>query len=181
MRLFVAIDLPQQQKDEVRRLYTQLPGARWVPAEQLHLTLRFLGEVEEAGVPSIKKALGRVSFPPFALSLSGVGHFPAGRFPRVFWVGFAPAPELAQLYVSLERNLAEAGFLPEERKFSPHLTLARLHGTPAAAVDALEAAHRTFSCDPFTVTEFHLYQSVLKPGGAVHTSLATYPAERKLS
>ncbi|MBJ6726122.1 RNA 2',3'-cyclic phosphodiesterase [Geomesophilobacter sediminis] len=175
-RLFVAVDLPRELKEAVAGIFTQLPGARWVPAEQIHLTLRFLGEVDAKEVPIIKQCLERVVFAPFPLVLRGVGHFPPGKYPRVIWVGIDPSPPLLQLYENIQGALAEAGFPPEERRFSPHVTLARLHGTPASATESLEAEHRQFCCPPFNVESFVLYSSVLSRTGAVHTPEAVLKA-----
>lgn len=175
MRLFVAVDLPEPVKQAVAGIRGDLPGARWVPTEQLHLTLRFIGEAEAATVRLITESLGRVRGAPFDLTMEEVGHFPPGRRPRVLWVGMAESAPLLDLQRQVEHALVTTGIPPEERQFSPHITIARLRETPAAPVLALEERHREFACEPFPVTEFHLYSSVLTPHGAIHTREATYP------
>lgn len=175
MRLFVAIDLPEKVKEEVAGLAGSLPGGRWVPMEQLHLTLRFIGEVDEAQFQEIKSALTLVEGRAFPLALKGVGHFPSGKHPRVLWIGLEANELLPELYQRVESALAAAGISPEERRFSPHITIARLKETPATAVAAFEERHAPFQAGPFPVAEFHLYSSALTREGAIHTREATYP------
>ncbi|MCM2356922.1 MAG: RNA 2',3'-cyclic phosphodiesterase [Geobacteraceae bacterium] len=175
MRLFVAIDLPEEVKNGVAGLCGGLPEARWVPMEQFHLTLRFIGEVDEAGFRAIKVALAGVQAPPFPLALKGIGHFPPGRHPRVLWVGLEGSAPLLELQQEVELALVSAAIPPEERKFSPHITLARLKETPAEKVLALEQRQGEFASTPFPVTEFHLYSSTLTREGAIHTREASYP------
>ena len=173
-RLFVAIDLPEDVKNAVADIGRELPGARRVPREQLHLTLRFIGEVGEETFKAVRSALAGIKDAPFPLKLRGVGHFPPGRHPRVLWVGLEGSAPLLALQEEVELALIEAGIPPEERKFSPHLTLARLKETPVAKVAGLEERYREFGAGPFPVTEFHLYASTLNREGAVHKREATY-------
>lgn len=174
-RLFVAIDLPIEVRDRINGICRDLPGARWVPTDQLHLTLRFIGEVDDAVFTAIREALATVRGRAFAAAVQGVGHFPPGKHPRVLWVGFVGAEALLSLQDSIERTVVAAGIPPEGRKFSPHITLARLKETPAGKVEAFEARCRTMASDPFPVTEFHLYSSTLSNKGALHRREASYP------
>ena len=171
-RLFVAIDLSEEVKGELARLRGELPGARWVPREQLHLTLRFIGDVETQLQGEIDAALRLVEGEPFSLALRQVGHF--GRPARVLWVGMENVPELAVLQQRVETALVQMGIPPEARPFSPHITLARLKGVPPSLLASYEGEHRSFAATPFTVTEFHLYSSTLIPSGAVHRREGTY-------
>lgn len=173
-RLFVAIDLPEQVKETLAHLRSDLPGARWVPAEQLHLTLRFIGDVDELTLQSIKGALKTVRATAFDLGLSGIGHFPSAKNPRVLWVGMTVSQPLLILQRQVEQAVNEAGLPPEERKFSPHITIARLKDTPARPVLDLEKRKGAFASPPFTITDFHLYASKLTGSGAIHTRVATY-------
>ena len=125
-RLFVAIDLPAQLKIALTGFSRELPAARWVSPAELHLTLRFIGEVDHERLSAIRSALSGISFAAFSLALRGVGHFPPGRRPRVLWVGMDPSQSLMLLQQELELALIEAGVTPDERRFSPHITLARL-------------------------------------------------------
>ncbi len=174
-RLFVAIDLPKEVKEAVVGIAgRELTGARFVPREQLHLTLRFIGDADEAQYQAIKKELGKVKGHSFYLSLKEVGHFPPGRRPRVLWVGMEESVPLHGLQEEVERALVGIGVPPEERGFSPHITIARLKETPSVRVMALEQKHRQFSAGPFPVEEFYLYSSTLTREGAIHKREAVY-------
>jgi len=174
-RLFVAIDLPEEVKRGMAGISGNLPGARWVPGNQLHLTLRFIGEADEALFQAIETALAGVRGASFSLALKGVGHFPPGKHPRVLWVGMEESGPLLELQHVVESALAAAGIAPEERRFSPHITLARLKETPAAAVAGVEERFGAFRTEPFPVREFHLYSSTLAREGAIHKREASYP------
>jgi 2'-5' RNA ligase len=171
-RLFVAIDIPPPIKEALARFSRELPVARWVPADQIHLTLRFIGEVGPETLAAIKAALSRLGFRGFPLALHGAGHFPPGKHPRVLWVGVEPNDMLVALHQELELALLEAGIPPEERPFSPHLTLARLKETYPVAVASFEERHGALAFPPFQVREVVLYSSVLTNQGAIHSKEA---------
>jgi 2'-5' RNA ligase len=174
-RLFVAIDLPEQVKDAVAGIAgRELTGARRVPREQVHLTLRFIGDADETMFQAIKMALSGVRGSSFFLTLKEIGHFPPGRHPRVLWVGMEENAMLRELQQVVVLALSGAGISPEERGFSPHITIARLRETPPAVVAALEEKEHLFSAGPFPVEEFYLYSSLLTRDGAIHKREATY-------
>jgi 2'-5' RNA ligase len=173
-RLFVAIDLPDEVKKRIAAISGNLPGARWVPGEQLHLTLRFIGDVDVATFKAVKTALTQVSTQPFSLQLRGVGHFPPGKQPRVLWVGMEESRPLLELQERVEAALITAGIAPDERRFSPHITIARLKETPVPLVVAFEELHCAFLAGPFHGDTFHLYASTLTRDGAIHTREASY-------
>ncbi|HJV36809.1 RNA 2',3'-cyclic phosphodiesterase [Geomonas sp.] len=175
IRLFVAIDLPDPVKAPLHGLSRELPHASWVKLEQLHLTLRFIGEVSKQTLSAIADALQRVRFARFPLTLCGVGHFPPRSHPRVLWVGMEGCGPLIALQQEVELALIDAGIPPEERPFSPHITLARLKETAPSAVLQFEKSHAALSCPTFEVGEFILYSSVLTRQGAIHTREAVYP------
>jgi len=168
-RLFVAIDIPEQIKAALTQFTREVPTARWVPADQLHLTLRFIGDAGPQAFAAIKGALAGIQFLPFQLVLRGAGHFPPGKHPRVLWVGVDANPRLMGLYQDLELALADVGIPPEERPFSPHLTLARLKTSAPAAVSSFETEHGELAFTPFEVREVILYSSVLTDRGAIHS------------
>jgi RNA 2',3'-cyclic 3'-phosphodiesterase len=168
-RLFVAIDIPEEIKAALTQFTRELPAARWVPADQLHLTLRFIGDAGPHAFAAIKGALSGIQFHPFQLVLHGTGHFPPGKHPRVLWVGVDANPRLMELYQDLELALADVGIPPEERPFSPHLTLARLKTSAPAAVSSFETQHGDLVFAPFEVREVILYSSVLTNQGAIHS------------
>ncbi|WP_243372156.1 RNA 2',3'-cyclic phosphodiesterase [Geotalea sp. SG265] len=174
-RLFVAIDLPEPVRKSIVDLACALPGARWVAMEQLHLTLRFIGAADDLTMRAIRTALQGVTGPSFSLALSGIGHFPPGKHPRVLWVGLTACEQLLALQQQVELCLMEAGIPPDERQFSPHITIARLKETPARLVLALEEREMEFATESFDVSEFHLYASTLTSAGAIHTILESYP------
>ncbi|HEY5975999.1 MAG TPA: RNA 2',3'-cyclic phosphodiesterase [Geobacteraceae bacterium] len=176
-RLFVAIDLPEETRNEVDHLREALPGARWVPTDQLHLTLRFLGEVDEATLRSVQAGLATVQAEPFTLQVRGVGHFPPRRPPRVLWVGLDGGTHLIDLQRQIETVVQATGLPAEERAFSPHITLARFREAAAAPVLAFEERQRAFACPPFSVVAFQLYESTLTSSGAIHRVLTAYPLE----
>ncbi len=175
MRLFVAIDLPENIREQVTRLCCGLPGARWVRPEQLHLTLRFIGEVDGGMFQDIRQGLGDVAVEPFTLQLDGVGFFPPRGRPRVVWIGLRPCSGLLHLRQRIESCLVGLGLEPEARKFAPHITIARLKNTPPARVGRFLENHNLFCSAPFSVDEFFLYSSRLGRNGAVHRVEAEYP------
>jgi 2'-5' RNA ligase len=179
MRLFVAIDLPEGVKERLAAIATGLPGARWVAAEQLHLTLRFIGEVEGSVVHDIRDVLDEVVRAPFDLQLQGVGFFPPRKKPRVVWVGVEKNKELIQLRNRIESGLTRIGLEPEGRKFAPHITLARLKNTPASRVGRFLEEYSLLYAPPFRVREFRLYSSVLSERGAKHFVEQVYPLHNR--
>jgi 2'-5' RNA ligase len=174
-RLFVAIDLPDMVKKEIADINGNLPGARWVPGAQIHLTLRFIGDVDAATFQAVKTALALVSCLSFSLRLRGIGHFPPKKQARVLWVGIEESRPLLELQERVEAALIATGIAPDERRFSPHITIARLRETPVPLVAAFEERQRGFLTGPFPGGQFHLYSSTLTREGAIHTREATYP------
>ncbi|MFC1837673.1 RNA 2',3'-cyclic phosphodiesterase [Thermodesulfobacteriota bacterium] len=168
-RLFIAIDLPETIKKNLEAMFFGIPGARWAALDQLHLTVRFIGEVDGALYHDIKKGLEPVSIAPFDLQLKGVGHFPPRGAPRVIWVGLEKSEPLQLLRNKIDTALVKVGVEPEGRKFSPHITLARLKNTPLNKVTNFLAGNGLFRQDPFKVEDFMLYSSTLTRKGAIHS------------
>lgn len=174
-RLFLAVPLPAEVRPALAPLAAGLPGARWVRPEQLHLTLRFLGDTP----PDLQRALvARLAaagpWPRPQLGLQGPGVFPRTGPPRSLWLGVARTPELASLQARVEALVVDLGFPPEPRPFQPHLTLARLRGAPRGEVQAYLARHRGFRLGPLAVPAFGLYASRTLPEGSVHTLEAAF-------
>lgn len=167
-RLFVAIDLTESAKEAVSKLCGGLPGVKWVDPTQMHLTLRFIGDADEVLFRCIKEELATVAAPAFRMLLRGVGRFPPKRDPRVLWVGVERSEQLIRLQSLVEQALARAGLEPEERPFSPHITLARLRDLTSSQIAPYLELHRLFEAPPVPVTEFHLYSSTLTAKGAIH-------------
>lgn len=174
IRLFVAIDLPDEFKKDLYSICYGVPGAKWVPEEQLHLTLRFIGEVDGGVFRDIKDALEDVRMDTFAMRLKGLGFFPPRKKPRVLWVGVEPKDRVTMLRNRVESALVKIGLEPARRKFSPHITIARLKDTPVSKVTRFLEGNGLFATDTFPVSEFHLYSSVLTSKGAIHQVEATY-------
>lgn len=176
-RLFIAIDPPPAVAAAAAALRAPLPGARWVREDQLHLTLRFLGEVREEAIAALRRDLATVKGQFFALALRGVGVFPPPRPrkpARVLWTGVAPAGPIRALAGAIAAALGTDAE-NDEREFSPHLTLARFREPPGAALEAFLARHAAFSTPSWRVEEYHLYRSTLGAAGARHDLVERFP------
>ena len=175
MRLFIGIPVPEGLGRRIAILNGGIPGAAWVPAESMHLTLRFIGEVDRATAEDIDDALIGVQAPSFDLHLQGVGTFGQGAKARSLWVGLVASQPLDFLQAKIESAVVRAGQPPEGRKFSPHITLARLkHADPTRLKNFIEG-NNLFRAGPWTVESFTLFESNQGKGGAVYTPLADYP------
>jgi 2'-5' RNA ligase len=174
-RLFVAIDLPDAAKTRLAGLCSGIRGARWVEPEQMHLTLRFIGEVDGPLFDDVRLALGGVESETFALTLDGLGLFPMRGSPHTLWVGVASNPALARLQGKIEAAVVALGIAPERRNYHPHITLARLKGARAHQVSEYVSYQGPFQAPPFPVATFQLYQSFLGNGGALHRVETIYP------
>lgn len=180
MRIFVALDVPEEVRAALRDVIVRLREAggvaRWIRPEGMHITLKFIGETPEATIPPIRNALAGLRSPsPVEMSFRGLGFFPDARRPRVFWAGIESSPNLGELATGVERALEPFGFAPEVRSFHPHLTLARLQ--PGVGAGRLREAVERLGAAEFGTAgaaEFYLYQSVLKPSGAEYTRLASF-------
>lgn len=175
-RLFIAIELPVEMKKTLSSYRCDLPGMRWVPSDQIHLTLRFLGDVPPKESARLKEALAAIAFAPFPLTVQGIGHFPHHGQPRVLWIGLEASPPLLELQGRIEAAVTGTGIVPDERRFSPHITIARIKENASAAVALFEAKHRQLCFPPFTVSDFILFSSVLGPAGATHRREETFRA-----
>jgi 2'-5' RNA ligase len=176
MRLFVALDLPWSLRQRLADLGTGLAGVRWVPPENHHLTLRFIGEVPRHAAEEIDLELAGLRGRGFALELCGVGTLEkAGRVTSL-WAGVARNPALEHLRSKIEVAVQRAGVPAERRRFLPHVTLARL-GEQAAEprLAAWVQAHNLFRAEPVTVAHFTLFSSQLGREQSVYTPEAEYP------
>jgi RNA 2',3'-cyclic 3'-phosphodiesterase len=174
LRLFVGIGFPPELKLRLSLLNCGLPGARWVDPGNYHLTLRFIGEIDEGVAADVDDALARLRARRFTLQLSGTGVFGNGR-PRQLWVGVERNPELAALRDKIEQALTRTGLPPEPRKFAPHVTLARLHNPAMDKLREFLAANAQFRAAPLPVDHFSLIASFQTKAGAVYEDEADYP------
>jgi len=177
MRLFIAIELPAEVKILLTGMRTAIPGARWVPPEQLHLTLSFLGEVDEVTYTQLAEKLAEFTAPGFELHFSGTGCFPDRRRPRVLWAGMTESPLLSSLARMVYNAVQLCGIPQEERPFSPHITLARCRQPAGREVSAFLEQHQRLKLPPVKVREFILYQSRLTAQGATHIPLKLFPLQ----
>ncbi len=176
MRLFVALDLPWELRERLDALGGGgIPGARWVPTENLHLTLRFVGEVPPHRAEEIDLALAALRGRAFALTLAGVGTFAKGGRTTSLWAGVERNPQLEHLQGKIETALQRAGLEPERRRFSPHVTLARLDNAPEAKLAAFVQAHNLFRAEPVRVDHFTLFSSRLGKDQSVYEPEVEYP------
>lgn len=179
MRLFVAIALPEALRARLAGLQQGLPGARWVDPDNLHLTLRFIGEADSDQAQDLDATLSHVRAERFPITLAGIGCFGQGRKLRALWAGVEPSAELDRLRRRVEHAVQAAGFAPEGRKFKAHLTLARFKGDsgggPGPRLHDYLACHALFSAEAFEAREFLLYSSFLAQTGAIYTPEAVYP------
>ncbi len=175
MRLFIAIGLPEDLRARLAALGNGLPGARWVGEENLHLSLRFLGELDGGEAADVDASLTAVRLPAFELGLEGISHFGEGRNLRALWAGVRPSPALMRLQAKIEQAVIRAGQPPEKRKFKPHVTLARFKSNPGSKLRSYLAEHALFRSEPFRVECFTLYSSFLSASGAIYRAEADYP------
>ena len=173
MRLFVALALPSAIVDALALIQSGVPGARWSSREQMHLTLRFIGDVDGREAVAIDDALSTITAPSFPLVLKTVGQF-GGRNPTALWAGVEPNDALFHLERKIESALQRVGLPAETRKFTPHVTLARLKGTSRGRVMDFLTDHALFACPPFDVRGFILYSSQLTPNGSIYRAEKAY-------
>lgn len=185
MRLFVALEIPSAVRDNLAALIGELRAidasstknkARWVRAENLHVTLKFIGEVDAGRLDAMRAALGEVSAGgAVELRFRGLGFFPNDKRPRVLWAGIVASPNLAPLAAMIDARLEKLGIARETREFAPHLTLARFD--PPAISETLRSAAqgdgaREFG--DFRTDEFHLFESRTRPAGVEYTRLSSF-------
>jgi RNA 2',3'-cyclic 3'-phosphodiesterase len=173
-RLFIAIRPPEEIRDLLIDAMDESPDFRWQHDEQLHLTLRFVGEVERPLANDLADALGRVRAAPFEARINGVGRFEQ-RNSGALWAGVEPKPPLAALAAKVERVCLAAGLEPERRAFFPHITLARWKGRRTREVQDFLERRRGLSSDRFPVDKFILFESRLSRHGAHYEEVASYP------
>jgi len=176
MRLFVALELPFDLRQRLAMLSGGgIPGARWVPAENYHLTLRFIGETQGYRAEEIDQALAALRARSFALTLAGVGVFNKGGRSVSLWVGVERNPALEHLQTKIETALQRCGLEPERRRYTPHVTLARLDNAPEGKLAGFVQANNLFRAEPVAVEHFTLFSSLLGKDQAVYTPEVEYP------
>jgi RNA 2',3'-cyclic 3'-phosphodiesterase len=174
MRLFVALDLPWELRERLAALGGGVPGARWVPAENLHLTLRFIGELPPFRAEEVDHALAALRARHFPLTLAGIGTFAKAGRETALWVGVERNARLEHLQGKIETALQRAGLEPERRRFAPHVSLARLDNAVPDKLAAFVQRHNLFRTEPFEVEHFTLFSSRLGKEQAAYEAEVEY-------
>jgi 2'-5' RNA ligase len=168
-RLFVGVELPSSCKTTLHSLDPHLSGLRWLPQEQFHLTLSFLGSVDAPAEDQLHETLHAVRVPPFLLPVYGVGVFDVRGQPSVVWAGVGKAhPHLFLLHRRIQDAVLQAGLEPDLKPFHPHITIGRAKGISRQALQPFIRRNAEADLGLFEVTGFALYSSVLSPVGAIH-------------
>jgi len=173
-RLFSGIEIPKALGDRLATLRSGLSGARWIDPENYHVTLRFIGDVDDEVAREFADQLAQIRVPVFELRLDGLGSF-GNRKPRALWVGIDACEPLTGLQRAHERAARAAGLEPESRNFLPHVTLARLRGPKASAVANYLETRSPFSSEPFEVQQFVLFSSRAASGGGPYVVEEAFP------
>ena len=181
MRLFIAIEISPDVRAALAALLKEFraiaPQVKWVRAENMHITLKFLGETDSPKLTAVQNALSAIrSGQPVTLHFCGLGFFPNEKRAKVFWAGMESSPNLPALALEIDQAMHKLGFPLEDRPFTPHLTLARFQppGLPSRlAAAAKDSATRDFGS--LVARELHLIESKLKPAGAEYTTVQSFP------
>ena len=175
LRLFTAIPIPVLLRQRLVVMQSSIEGAKWVERDNLHITLTFIGEVDERVAEDIDEALSGVRTEKFKLKLKGAGNFAQGNYPKVLWIGVERNEVLSRLKDKIDRAFLRYGVEFEKRKYVPHVTLARLNHADEGKVAEFMQMHNLFSTEEFEVDEFILYQSHMTKSGSVYEALKEYP------
>ena len=174
LRLFVGLEIAAPIKAELAKISSGLPEASWIVPENLHMTLNFIGDVNECVAEDIDVALRGIEAASFDLTIKGVGYFESRNKVRAVWAGVAAEPDLRHLHAKVAQALILAGQELEHRKFRPHVTLARLKRVPVTAVAGYLEAQAELLLPPYSVDYFTLFRSHLGHAGAAYEALARY-------
>lgn len=179
MRLFVALALPEDIRWQLRLLCGGLPtrngnGNRWVPPENFHITLRFLGEVDGRDAHYVDAALAGIRAPRFSLRLKGVDAFTSGQRVKAVYAGVEKQPALQHLHDKVESAVVRAGLMPEGQKYTPHVTLTRPKDPPVSKLQQYLVEHSLFKTEPFEITHFTLFSSEMGSEHSVYTAQQSY-------
>ena len=173
-RLFTALEIPAATRTHLSLIRAPLGGARWVEAENMHITLRFAGDIDDRTADELAASLSEIRAEPFPVTIQGVGAF-GGRDPRVLWAGVEAGEALAALYRATERAARAAGLEADPRNFKPHVTLARMRGARQQAVARFLEENGGLRTQPFTVSRFVLLSARPGSGGPPYAIEADYP------
>jgi RNA 2',3'-cyclic 3'-phosphodiesterase len=184
-RTFIAVDISDEARQKaasyingLRRVFQQL-RVGWERPEKLHLTLKFLGDVNESRLEEVQQTVGEIAraHDAFRMTLSHTGRFPPKGDPKILWIGAHDEGRLGMIASQIDKELTPLGFEPEKRKFSPHLTIARLREPRLSARLAALHVENDFEPVGFEVREIVIYESELLPKGSIYTQVAAFPLE----
>jgi RNA 2',3'-cyclic 3'-phosphodiesterase len=184
-RTFIALELNPQIQQQIKKFSNllvagKLPGIRWVNPESVHITLKFLGDSTDAQVKDVVKILDSLvlKYKPIPIDVNGVGAFPTWSHPRVIWVGVLAPSSLSQLYMAIDDSVSKLGYLQERRRFSPHLTIARISDRTddkkISIISRLLQEHQNTPFGSATIDRMVLFKSTLQPGGSIYTPLSIH-------
>jgi len=173
-RLFVAIELPQKVKQTLMELQNQLSGVRKVPSDQIHLTIRFIGDVKKDRINRLVEYFKDISLSNFYLDIQGVGTFPNKHHPKVVWAGVGDNGKLEKLYKQVEKAVVSFGEKPENRSFHPHITLGRVRNPRKTNLNLFLNEYQDLKILNIKVSEFILFRSILSGNGARHIPVHSY-------
>lgn len=179
LRLFVGLSVPVLLRQRLTTLQGGIEGARWTERENFHITLTFIGNVDEITAEAVDEALQTVKMEPFRLSLKGANLFDKAGDPAVLWTGVSQSEPLHRLKEKIDRALYTARVPFENRKYVPHVTLARLKNVEEIKIAEFIQQNSLFATEEFDVTEFILYRSRQTKHGAVYEEVVEYPLEEK--
>jgi len=174
-RLFVAVQLPADVREELMLIASGVPGAHWTEEDNLHLTIRFLGEVDGTKARDLATALRRLEIPPFELTLSGIGFFPPRGEAEVLWMGVEKSEPLEHLRQRVDSTATRLGIPQDRKRWVPHVTLARLHDAPRTRLQWFAAGQNLWKSRAFQVQAMVLMSSTLRPSGAVYQCEELFP------
>ncbi|HCX15213.1 MAG TPA: RNA 2',3'-cyclic phosphodiesterase [Rhodospirillaceae bacterium] len=174
MRLFIGLKLPDGIKSRLKTMRGGLPGARWVKPVNMHLTLRFVGEVDTQKAEDIHRALEGIKAQPFDIEFQGLGTFGHGYKMRALWASVVPSPQLSYLQTKIESAVVRSGQLIGTRKFTPHVTVARFSYSKPDRLQSFIEGNNLFKAGPFHVGQFTLFESRLGKEAPVYIPLIDY-------
>lgn len=179
MRLFIAIPLPEDVKQQLQDLQQPIDGVRWQNKAQMHLTLKFLGDTPGEQFQELIPTLEEVEAEPFSITLKEFGYFPKGKYPRVLWAGVEENNTLMELQQKVEKACSVVGFEQENRPFTPHVTIGRVNDGSKNDVMSFINQHKQFEVAGVPVESFVLYESKLHPDGAKHKKAKVIHLQQK--
>lgn len=173
-RLFIALELPDSVKRQLLALSRSMRGARWQNEGQLHLTLKFIGEIDGSRMQDLLDALSEVKVEPFTLQIEGVDYIGSRRYPRILYAKVNKPSELSRLYRRINSALEGMGLELEKQKLRPHITLARLKETPYPEIARFLQTESLLKSEAFPIDSFHLFRSKLSPSGSEYQIEASF-------